>query len=243
MVKVEPKPEDEKIVAWAGTKTGGRFPIKEGEDKEAALARHIDHLQKTFVKRFNLPKTVMKIREEVVYDAFTKMGIVAGFAGDSVRILGDRGVISMDKNFVFKKSELIGGRHWDGISLSARLELLKNAHISQDFVNSSWYFLDYNIRNVIQKAEGPAGYEGGGLNTSTSGVFNPVHDDQTVSERIKDESKKPSGQSVASEQKEPSGGAKKVSTDENISPENDYNRASQDRQPNTEKARENSMVD
>lgn len=240
MTKIEPKPEDKKIIAWSATKTGGRFPIFEGEDKEAALKRHIDSLQKNFVKRFNLPKTVMKIREEVVFDSFTKSGIVAGFTGDSIRILTDKGIISMYKNFVFKKSELInGGVHWDGISLKDRLEILKHSNVSPDYVNSTWYFIPYEVRNVIQKAEGPAGYEGGGLNTSTSGVFNPVHDDKTVSERIKEQSKKPTGNSVSDEsKKEP----KKVSTSENISPENDYNRSKQDREPSTEKSKEFSMV-
>lgn len=228
MPEIEQRPEDKKIVAWSATKTGGRFPIFEGEDKEAALQRHIDSIQKNFVKRFNIAKTSMRIREEVVYDEFTKSGVVAGFVGDSVRILNDRNqIVSKDKNFVFKRSELINGVHWDGISTKDRLEILKNSNVSQDYVNSTWYFIPYEVRNIIQKAEGPAGYEGGGLNTNTSGVFNPVHEDKTVSERIKEESKKPSGQSVAQAKEES---------------DKEYQESKEERSPDTEKSKELSMV-
>lgn len=246
MPELAQKPEDKKIIAWASTKTGDRFPIFEGEDKEAALKRHLEHIQKNFTKRFNIAKTSFKIREEVVYDAFTKEGIVAGFVGDSIRILTEGGqLISKDKNFVYKKSELIGGVHWDGISLKDRLDILKHSNVSQDFVNSTWYYIPYEVRNVIQKAEGPAGYEGGGLNTSTSGVFNPVHEDKSVSERIKEQASKQPGKSVAEadKEKEPSGGPKTVPTSEDTPPKDyDYQQAKQERSPNTEKIKEKSMV-
>lgn len=207
---ITPKDNDEQkeIVGWASTERGGKFAILEGEDKKQALQRHLESVQgkkgnvireheqadtkKSIQKRFGIAKTPFKIRDEVTFDDFTKKGIVYGYSGDSLLILSlDGRRFSKEKTLVFKTSELVGGIHWDAMTTIDRVITLKKAGLSENYLNSSWYYIPFAARNKIQKAMGPAGYEGGGVNTSTSGVFNPVHQEKTVSERIKEEESKP----------------------------------------------------
>lgn len=192
------KPEE--IKGWV-TRNGKHQPIpKEDSDEigqekkpsvESEKEKNKEEAKKHFVKRFGLQKTPFKIRDKVSYDQLSKMGTISGFMGDSINILDDRGVvISRHKDHVFKVSELIKGMHWDAMDSNNRYDVLKEKRLSEDYLNTSWYWLPFDIRNVMLKAQGPAGYEGGGVNTVSTGVFNPIHQEKTVSEKMKEQEEK-----------------------------------------------------
>lgn len=47
-----------------------------------------------------------------------------------------------------------------------------------------WSTIPNVIQDKLKKGMAPAGY--GGVSTATGGVWNPVNDDKTITERIKD---------------------------------------------------------
>ena len=158
------------------------------QDKRRELIAGI----KKYVRRYSLSKSLFKIRDEVVFDEYKKSGMIKGFVGDSIEILQKDGrAVSRDKNGVFLVKELIKGTHWDTMTYEDRLDVLKTSNVSSDYAKSSWYFVPFEVKNVImRKAQGPAGYEGSGLSTVTRGVYNPVHQYKTVSDKMDDEKAK-----------------------------------------------------
>lgn len=188
-------PED--IKGWI-TVGGKKVPIKRDQDPESATREHLPNKQaeerkikeetkKSFEKRFNIIKSKFNVRDEVVFDQFTKEGMVYGFEGDYLRIVNKDNHYIRPANDVFKKSELIGDIHWDTMTNRDRLEILEKSHLSQFYINKDWYELPQAVTAVIQKGISPAGYGGGsGISTTTPAVWNPVNDNKTISERIKE---------------------------------------------------------
>lgn len=141
--------------------------------------------KKAYVQRYNIIKSPFKIRDEVVFDKFEKSGILYGFDGDYVRIISKSGHYNKLANDVFKKSEIIDNRHWDTMDNGDRVSILKSLNISNTYIGKDWKNIPQNIRKIILKNLGPAGYEGG-VSTTTTGVYNPVNDDKSISERVKE---------------------------------------------------------
>jgi len=92
----------------------------------------------------------------------------------------------VSKDSTFKKSELIGNIHWDTLTKVDRIELLSKSNIDKSFSDRNWMNLPTELRTVIQKINSPAGYDtsSGGTNNP---IYNPIKDDKTVSQSIKEE--------------------------------------------------------
>lgn len=178
---------------------GKKIEIPAGEEGEEALREKLPSArgmkesntkqsQKSFIKRFGIPRTLLKIRDEVSFDDYKKFGKIAGFDGDTVKILSEGRIFKSDKDHVFKKSELLGELHWDSMTNSDRTKLLKMANIPTDYHTRNWATLTKEIRSVLKETS-PAG-----MNTATNGVhnpiYNPVKEEKPVSERIKEEIKR-----------------------------------------------------
>lgn len=151
---------------------------KEKNTKEA--------LSKQYVKRHDYLKSIFQPRDEIVYDEYKKSGVVAGADGEVLKILNEGRIVSIHKNDVFKKSELIDGVHWDSMSKEYRIYCLNKVGLGSTYLGRNWMELQPNVRMAIRKINSPAGYE-----STSSGVgnpiFNPLNEDKTVSQRIKDE--------------------------------------------------------
>jgi hypothetical protein len=161
---------------------GGTKDLRGEKEKNTKEAR------KAFVHRLALNKSNVNYREEVFYDEFQKSGTIYGFNGEFVRILSKGRQVQRHINNVFKSSEMIGNYHWDTLHDSDRLELLKSTVVSPNYLKSDWVKIPAIIRDKIMKGAHPAGYEGnsGGVETTTPGVYNPVNDHKTISQRIKE---------------------------------------------------------
>lgn len=154
---------------------------KESNTKEA---------QKSIYKmRFNLIKSVFKPRDQVVFAEYNKSGVVAGINGDIVNILCENRIYPILKNHVFKKSELLDGRHWDTMTNVDRVETLKSCNLPAFYNKQNWGNLATEIREQLLKGTSPAG-----MTTSTPGannaIYNPINEEKSVSDRIKDEIKR-----------------------------------------------------
>lgn len=137
------------------------------------------------VIRHDLNKSIFRFRDDVVFDDFKKEGKVGGFENDYVTIFCKGIKYTRHHNYVFKKSELIKGIHWDTMSIDERVEVLNKSTISLNYLKHDWVKLPAVLQDKIQK-------ESSGISTSTSGVYNPVNQDKTISDRIKeDEDEKP----------------------------------------------------
>lgn len=172
-VQIDPDKDAEEQIREKLPSVGG---AKQSETKEA---------RKGFDETRNLIKTPFKIRDEVVFDNYQKSGILYGLEGDYVRIFSKNSHYTRLSNDVFLKSELLNKRHWDTMIKDDRLELLEKSQITKNYVKYDWSRLPELSRKIIMKNLGPAGYEGG-VSTSTPGVWNPVNDDKTVNDRIKE---------------------------------------------------------
>ena len=162
-----------------------KLPSARGEKEKNTK----ETLSKEYTKRYNYQKSIFQSRDEVVYDEYKKSGVVAGVDGDVIKILNEGRIVSIHKNGVFKKSELIDGVHWDSMSKEYRIYCLNKVGIGSTYLGRNWMELQPNIRIEIRKINSPAGYE-----STSSGVgnpiFNPINEDKTVSQRIKEEEEK-----------------------------------------------------
>ena len=204
MAHEEKDPED--IGGKWVTVRGKKIHVQQGQDTEDAIREELPSLRgekekntkqaqdtehekfrKSFVYRADLQKTPFSFREQVIYDKFTKSGIVAGFNGGYVEIF-DRGrKVTIPQNNVFKASELIGNVHWDAISISERQHLLQKSGVSANYLKHDWAGIPAPLRDKLQKGTTPAGT---GISTGTSGVWNPVNTDVSVDTKLKNEKKK-----------------------------------------------------
>lgn len=188
---------DEHKEKWI-TVGGRKVKVKPGEELSDALERPEDvsdtkakntkeaQTEKSYVKRHDLIKTQFKIRDKVVYDKLEKSGVISGFDGNYVSILGDdKRNIQRHKNDIFKLDELTPYGHWDTMSTKDRYETCKGHNVSSDYIQTNWHMLPENVKKVLLKAQGPAGYEST-VSTNTAGVYNPVNQDTTVSQKIRD---------------------------------------------------------
>ena len=158
------------------------------KDLRGEKEKNTKEARKAFVHRLNLNKSQLNYREEVFFDEFTKSGMVYGFNGEYVRILSKGKQLQRHVNNVFKKSEMLGNDHWDTLHDSDRLEVLKSSVVSPNYLKHDWIKIPAIIRDKIMKGVHPAGYSGnsGGVESTTPGVFNPVNDNKTISQRIKE---------------------------------------------------------
>lgn len=187
------KTEESKWITVGGKK----IEIKPGEEGEEYTREKLpsvrgekekntkEALSKAYTKRFNIHKSIFSPRDEVVYDEYRKSGIVAGSDGDKVKVLSGGIIYSISKNSVFKKSELIGDIHWDTLSVPDRILIINKHGLDANYVTRDWANIQPNIRTIIQK-ESPAGYSSVSSGTNNP-VYNPLNDDKTVSQRIKEE--------------------------------------------------------
>lgn len=153
---------------------------KESATKEA---------QKSYEVRHGLIKSLFKIRDEVVFDKYTKSGVISGIDGDLLKIVYNKRVARVEKNHTFKKDELLGKYHWDTLTKADRVEVLGKQNISKDYSNQNWGNLPYEIRQHLLKNVSPAG-----TTTSTTGIhnpiYNPINEEKTVADRIDEEIKR-----------------------------------------------------
>jgi len=187
--------DEDKGKKWI-TVGGKKVQVDEDESAEEAIREKIpsdvrgDKEKNTkearkSVVRHDLNKSVFRFRDDVVFDDFKKEGKVGGFENDYVTIFCKGIKYTRHHNYVFKKSELIKGIHWDTMSIDERTEVLKNSTISLNYLKHDWVKLPAVLQDKIQK-------DVSGVSTSTSGVYNPVNQDKTISDRIKeDEDEKP----------------------------------------------------
>lgn len=161
-----------------------RLPSAKGEKEKATK----EALSKSYFKRYGLIKMIFRPRDEVVFDEYRKQGIVTGIDHDYLTILSDSRMHVVEKNHVFKKSELIGDVHWDTLTKTDRIKLLAKTNLNSEFSGRNWFNLPTELRDVIQKINSPAGYDSGNVGTNNP-IYNPINTDTTVSQRIKDEIK------------------------------------------------------
>ena len=128
---------------------GKKMRIDAGEDKED-LTREPMHsargekqantkeAQKVYKKRFELIKSIFKPRDEVVFAEYNKSGIIAGLNGDKLNIMSEGRMYPVHKNNVFKKSELLGDRHWDTMTNVDRVQILKSFNLPTFYNKQNW---------------------------------------------------------------------------------------------------------
>lgn len=170
---------------------GKKIPVDEDESAEEAIREKLPtdtrgekesntkEARKSVI-RHDLNKSVFKFRDEVLFDDFKKEGRVSGFDNDYVTIFCKGLRYTRNANYVFKKSELIKGIHWDTMSNDERVETLNKSKISLNYLKHDWVKLPAVLQDKIQK-------DVSGISTTTSGVYNPVNQDKTISDRIKED--------------------------------------------------------
>lgn len=190
------KREDEKWITIGGKhmqvnpdeeieeKTREKLPSLRGEKEKNTKAA----LSKAYIQRRDLPHTLYKIRDEVVFDEYQKSGVVAGIDGEIIKVFYDGYIKSVREDYVFKKSELLPDYHWDTMTPSDKIIILKQSGIDTSYSTRHWMGLDPHLRNII-KTNSAAGYESTSQGNNNP-IYNPISDDKTVSQRIKDEEKK-----------------------------------------------------
>jgi len=191
------KPIDDRDAEEWITVGGKKMRIDAGADQEDLTREKMPSLrgekesntkeaQKMYKKRLNLIKTQFNPRDEVVFAEYKKEGIIQGINGDNVNIVSNKRIYPVLKNHVFKKSELIGDRHWDTMTNVERVEVLKSHNLPSSYNKQNWGNLNYTIKEALLKNVSPAG-----TTTSTTGIhnpiYNPINEEKTVSSTIKDE--------------------------------------------------------
>jgi len=199
------KPETDKDTEEWITVGGKKIRIDAGEDKEDITREKLPsargekqhntkEAQKMYKKRYNLIKSPFKTRDEVVFAEYNKSGVIAGLNGDKINILSEGRMYPIQKNNVFKKSELLGGIHWDTMTNVDRVLILKSSNLPTFYNKQNWGNLSHEIResllkNTLEKNTSPAG-----TTTSTTGIhnpiYNPINEEKTVTDRIADEMKR-----------------------------------------------------
>ena len=194
------KPMKRQDEEWI-TVNGRKILVRRDETREEAIRQALPSkggekqkntkqaLSKGYEERPFLEKSLFNPRDEVVFDKYKKSGVVAGMNGDSIKILYHNNIISTLKNSVFKKSELIDGIHWDTMTFEDRAICIEKAGIDPSNVNKNWMQIQPNIRAIIQKTNSPAGYESGSSGIGNP-IYNPISENKTVSQRMKEEESK-----------------------------------------------------
>lgn len=195
-VKPDKIDEDKDTEEWI-TVGGKKMRVDAGADKEDLTREKLpsargekEHntkeAQKVYKKRFGLIKSIFKSRDEVVFAEYQKSGVIAGLNGERVNIMSDNRIYPVLKNHVFKKSELLGERHWDTMTNVDRVIVLKSSNLPTFYNKQNWGNLSPEIREALLKNASPAG-----TTTSTTGVhnpiYNPIKEEKSVSETIKEE--------------------------------------------------------
>lgn len=214
-VKKPDKPDVDKDTEEWITVGGKKMRVDAGEDKEdltrapmpsarGEKEHNTKEAQKMLYKmRFGLIKSIFNTRDEVVFAEYKKTGVVAGLNGDKLNIMSEGRIYPVLKNHVFKKSELLGDRHWDTMTNVDRVEVLKSANLPTFYNKQNWGNLALEIKETLLKNVSPAG-----TTTSTTGlhnpVYNPVKEEKSVSETIKEEMKRQ--HSMPSHDKQENGG-------------------------------------
>ncbi len=179
---------------------GKKMRIDAGEDKEdltrAKMPRargekqaNTKEAQKVYKKRLELIKSIFKTRDEVVFAEYNKSGVVAGLNGDKLNIMSEGRIYPVHKNNVFKKSELLGDRHWDTMTNVSRVQILKSSNLPTFYNKQNWGNISMEIREALLKNASPAG-----TTTSDAGIhnpiYNPINEEKSVSNTIDDEIKR-----------------------------------------------------
>ena len=188
---------DKDVEQWI-TIGGKKMRVDAGEDQEKntrspmpSLRGEKEHntkeAQKMYKTRFDLIKSIFKPRDEVVFAQYKKSGVIMGIEGSIANILSEGRHYPVTKNHVFKKSELIGDRHWDTMTNVDRVESLKAHHLPSFYNKQNWGNLSWEVRQaLLSKNVSPAG-----TTTSTTGVhnpiYNPINEEKSVSDRIDEE--------------------------------------------------------
>ena len=179
---------------------GKKMRVDAGEDKEDITRDNMPsargekqantkEAQKVYKKRFELIKTIFKTRDEVVFAEYMKAGIVAGLNGNKLNIMSEGRMYPVSKNSVFKKSELLGDRHWDTMTNVSRVQILKSFNLPTYYNKQNWGNLSIEIRQALIKNAAPAG-----TTTADAGIhnpiYNPINEEKSVSTTIDDEIKR-----------------------------------------------------
>lgn len=149
----------------------------------------VEETKKHYFQRYHIYKSPIENRTTVTYNKYNDVGMVAGKIGTSFRILNKDGdIITVHEDYVFKTSDFTKYGHWDALSDIDRAELLKLVNQSDSFIRTDWSYIPQVVKDLL-KATSPAGYDmgSGGFNTGVQGRVNPVSNEQTVSERIRQE--------------------------------------------------------
>jgi len=192
--------QDKDAEEWI-TVGGKKMRVDAGADKEkftrdpmpsarGEKEHNTKEAQKMYKKRFDLIKTPFKPRDEVVFAEYNKSGIVSGLQGNIVKILSEGRIYPIEKNHVFKKSELINERHWDTLTNVDRVQVLKSSNLPTFYNKQNWGNLATEIREaLLNKNTSPAG-----TTTATTGIhnpiYNPINEEKPVSDRIDNEIKR-----------------------------------------------------
>lgn len=155
-----------------------KLPVDQRGEKE----KNTKETKKSIIVRHDLNKSTFRFRDDVVFDEYKREGKVGGFENDYVTIFSKGIKYTRNANYVFKKSELVKGLHWDTISIEERIDWLNKSKISLNYLKYDWVKLPAVIQDKIQK-------DVSGISTTTSGVYNPVNQDKTISDRIKEDEK------------------------------------------------------
>lgn len=148
-----------------------------------------DETKKHYFQRYHIYKSPIENRTYVKYNKYNDIGMVAGKIGTSFRILNkDNDIVTVHEDYVFKASDFTKYGHWDALSDIDRAELLNLVKQSDSFIRTDWSYIPQVVKDLL-KATSPAGYDmgSGGFNTGVQGRVNPVSDEITVSERIRQE--------------------------------------------------------
>lgn len=166
---------------------GEKNPSGAAETNEGS--RNEQETKKNYFQRYGIYKSLFRPRDRVTFNKYEQFGLVAGLEGESVRILDKNGeIIYKHKDYVFKVDEMTRYGHWDAMSEEYRAKLLKECNLSDSFLKVDWSYVPEVLKEVL-KATSPAGYDnnGTGFNTGVQGRVNPVSNELTVSEKIREE--------------------------------------------------------
>ena len=191
--KDDPNKESEQWITVGGKK----MKIDPDEDKESLTRSPMPSVrgekesntkeaQKVYKHRYNLIKGIFRIRDPVVFAEYKKSGVISGLNGDRVLIHSEGRIYPVSKNDVFKKSELLEGRHWDTMTNVDRVQILKSCNLPTLYNKQNWGNLSFDVRSALLKNIAPAG-----TTTSTTGIhnpiYNPIKEEKTVSDTLKEE--------------------------------------------------------
>jgi len=200
MASKAPKADSDKDTEEWITVGGKKMRVDAGADKEdltrekmpsarGEKEKNTKEAQKVYKKRFELIKTIFKTRDQVVFAEYNKSGVVAGLNGDKLNIMSEGRIYPVSKNSVFKKSELLGDRHWDTMTNVSRVQILKSFNLPTYYNKQNWGNISIEIRQALLKNAAPAG-----TTTADAGIhnpiYNPINEEKSVSTTIDDEIKR-----------------------------------------------------